>query len=139
MGGSSNLLGGRGGDNHRLRKLFDIHAVHDYPMAARATLPPSGQWDGIVLTTIHTQQESKDLCHLLDRWRPLIVIATLPPLTSRARGHKLLPWCPPDYKRTTFSPVSHHTVGGVTTARRMFYHLHRYSDALPAKAIMMAP
>ncbi len=126
-------------DNQLLRSKFDIHAVHDYATAAHATLPPSGQWDGIVLTTIHTPQESRDLCNLLDRWRPLIVIAALPPATSRARGRKLLPWCPPSYKRTTFAPVSHPAVGGVTTARRVFYHLHRYGETLPPEALMMAP
>ena len=126
-------------DNHCLRKLFDITAVRDYATAAHATLPLEGQWDGIVLTTLQTQQESEDLCYLLERWRPLIVIAAFPSTTSRARGRKLLPWSPPDYNRSPLLRLQHSAVGGVTTAQWNFFHLQRLSDKLPHEAIMMAP
>ena len=126
-------------DNHHLRKLFDIPILRNYTTAVTTTLPQQGQWDGIVLTTLQTQQESEDLCLLLERWRPLIVIAAYPSTTSRARGRKLLPWNPPDYHRSSLLHLLHSATGGVTTASWNFFHLHRLGDQFPNEAIMMAP
>ena len=129
--------------NRVVRKRFSSLGHLDYSSAAQ--LPPhNNSWDGVMLGTIALSWDEGLMLTMIQAWRPLLVIISLPASYTRSQRENLLH----DYDRKistdsylwkTFKP-SHSELGGVTMSTCIIVHGFRRrcstNDGLPRKSIM---
>ena len=104
-----------------------IHLVSRFTITSVATaltMPPMGDWNGLMLATVCSEEESSLANRMLHAWQPWIVIFAYPPHLSRSRVLRLGPHPRSSYEKKTIK-CRHTDVGGVTNSSWTLLHFSR--------------
>jgi hypothetical protein len=99
-------------------------------------LAPCGSWDGCLAANLLTPEDAALTATLFKRWRPAIVILSIPATISRADTFKLLPVGLPAFYEMKMLTFHHPAVGGVTSATWQFIYYSRWIDVMPSPMLM---
>jgi hypothetical protein len=80
------------------------------------SLLPFGAWDGCMVASLTSFQDSDVVATLFKRWHPAIVILSVHGSLSRNDTLALLPSGVPSFYQKKMITVCHKNVGGVTSA-----------------------
>ena len=107
-----------------------MELVSDYPtptpLATALTLPPYGEWKGLMLATITNRTDAELVDQCFTRWRPWVAILAFPCGTAQSFVRRHLPSSfSPTYRKKEFFKCFRTQFGGVTSANGHFVHLAR--------------
>ena len=132
--------------NHKICQLFKLPRSISVAQALSSPPPAGTQWNGIMLATISSDQDSSDVFQLFSNWQPLIAIIAVPSTASRKQRSLWLQFQDGStpvktYVKLSIWNVRHADAGGVTTS---CWHFHRISRGntlgqASKQAVMMAP
>ena len=88
------------------------------------SMAPMGDWDGLLLASVHDESEASLVDRLFDTWQPWIAIISYPPHLSRSAVLRLGPHLHSSYEKRTIK-CRHSDVGGVTTSSWTILHISR--------------
>ncbi|KAL7527269.1 hypothetical protein ACHAXR_004033, partial [Thalassiosira sp. AJA248-18] len=115
-----------------------IHLVSRFSttaVSAALTMPPMGDWDGLMLATVNREDEATLVNRMFDAWQPWIAIIAYPPRLSRSAVLRLGPHLRSSYEKRTIK-CRHTDVGGVTTSSWTLLHFSRLRSQSSRPSLM---
>ena len=104
-----------GNVKHLVESLYpDVYVA---PLAKATKLPPHRPpWDGVLATTISSDEEAKELYALAELWRPTVILIATHKHVSRKKFDSWLPFVNLQYGHMLRHLCHHNEFGGVTSS-----------------------
>ena len=115
---------------------LQLPGVSAISLKSATYLPPAGRYDGILVASIHHQDEADNVATVFAAWRPAVALLAYPPSVNKRQAIRWLPDLNQDSYRKKIITCSHAQFGGVTSSTWRVVHVSRLSTCETLPSVM---